>query len=220
MFDSTVAYRVGGYDFVGMSASWKKLCLELPCSNRVVIPPVYATSWIETTIEGEPVLLQVWKGDCPHVLRGLPGGIGGEVGIYRRDNARKIPNVLDIPALNDFPAEIQPLVQRVAEEIIRLAIGTAESGTDRWWPFPMPVKMEMRFSHRDRPFFTVDPVEGDGTDPAYWLSRWMGYGSYGRYAISELPGLVPLRTVDYTMEFGVAGKWFRWDAPGSAIVPM
>ena len=75
--------------------------------------------------------------------------------------------------------------------------------------------IEMRFSHRGRPFFTADPVETDG----YWMSRWMGYGSYVELIAHEFPHPPPLRAADYVMDFAVAGNWFRWDAPDSPIVP-
>jgi len=221
VLDSVQKYEdARGYHYVGMSKSWKKLCLDLPDSPRVKIPPLYETQWIDTTIAGQPVLIQAWNGDCPHALRGLPGGIGGEVGIYRRDDARQIPDALQIPALAEFPAAWRPEIAKIASALIEHAVGLAEEGVERWWPYPqLNAQIEMSFSHGGRPFFTADPPEpADG----YWMSRWMGYGSYVKYVAHELlhGHTVPLRTAEYTMDFTVGGKAFRWDAFDSPIVAL
>ena len=220
LLDSTINYTdARGYNYVGMSESWKNLCLEIPCSKRVVIPPGYPTQWIDTTIDGKDVVIQVWKGNCPHVLPDLPGGIGGEVGIYRREPGRTIPNVLDIPALQLFPPAMRPRVAAIVSELIRQAITGLNTRTEIWWPYPaLNAQIEMNFVHGKTvsEFFTASPETTGG----YWMSRWMTYRSYRNYTWSELlrRRVVPVPAFKYTMEFAVKGQRFRWKEPGSAIV--
>jgi hypothetical protein len=56
----------------------------LPCGPWTVLPG-YPTSYFDTTINGRRVLVQLWKGLCPDYLGRGPGGIGAEVGLYKRD---------------------------------------------------------------------------------------------------------------------------------------
>ena len=214
MLDSTTSYEDGrGYDYVGMSESWKQLCLALPCSERVVIEPVYKTRWLTTTIGGEEVVIQAWKGHIPKGLRAMPGGIGGEVGIYRRMPGRAIPDILDIPALVMFPPEIQPLVKTVMSRVIGELVAAAEAGVDLWWPFPeLDAQIDMWFTNprTGDDFFTASPSEAAG---GYWMSRWMNYGSYVNYIASEQLR-IPVHAYEYVMEFGVKGHRFRWADAG------
>jgi hypothetical protein len=219
MLDSTTSYKDDrGYDYVGMSESWKKLCIPLPCSERVVVEPVYKTQWLTTTINGQEVVIQAWKGQLPKGVRSLPGGVGGEVGIYRRMPGRKIPELLDIPALSTFPEATQPMVRAFVSTVIKEFVELAESGVELWWPFPeLGAQIDMWFINprTGGDFFTASPSEPAG---GYWMSRWMDYGSYVSYIASEQLQ-VPIHAHDYVMELGVAGKRFRWADASRPIVP-
>jgi len=58
ILDATVHFTDSrGYRYVGISDSWKKLCLELPDSKRVKIEPVYKQQYLHTTIDGQPVVI-------------------------------------------------------------------------------------------------------------------------------------------------------------------
>jgi hypothetical protein len=223
ILDATVQFKdTRGYQYVGMSDSWKRMCLDLPCSKRVKVPPVYKQQSLTTTIDGQEIVIQAWKGNCPKAYREMPGGIGGEVGIYRRIPGKEIPDVLALPRLNDFPANVRPKVKAALSKLIKELVETAESGVDLWWPYPeLDAQIEMRLLHPDRDveLFHANPSEAAG---GYWMSRWMHYWSYAKYVARELFHLrrVPLNTFDYRMQFSVKGHRFEWGAPSSPIRPL
>jgi hypothetical protein len=77
---------VDGHKFVETSDQWNTMCEALPCFAEMYWPG-YATKCISTTIRGHAAVVQLWKGFCPQLLGShdaFPGGIGAEVGIYRR----------------------------------------------------------------------------------------------------------------------------------------
>jgi hypothetical protein len=95
----TIRYvGAGGYWFNETSESWKEMCRAFPCFAALQWPG-YASTVIEDRINGQDVVIQLWKGWCPKFL-GLagvqifPGGIGGEVGVYRRMPGRARPTSL------------------------------------------------------------------------------------------------------------------------------
>ena len=179
ILDATEHYKDDrGYRYVGISDSWKRLCLDLPDSKRVQVPLLYKQQSLHTTIDGVPVVLQAWKGDCPQLYREMPGGIGGEVGIYHSVPGKTIPDELVLPRIDSFPEALRPLVREVASRILKDAVEAAEANVEWWWPFPdLGAEIEMRFVHpdTDEELFHADPSEPAG---GYWMSRWMGYGSY------------------------------------------
>ena len=59
-----------GYSYVETSERWKELCSGLPCFAALQWPG-YATEVVESEIDGEPVVIQLWKGWCQKFL-GLP----------------------------------------------------------------------------------------------------------------------------------------------------
>jgi hypothetical protein len=208
-----------GYHYVAMSASWKRMCLDLPCSKRVQIPLVYKERHLDTTIDGEDVVIQAWRGNCPKTFRGMPGGFGGEVGIYRRMPDRRIPDTLDLPRVKDFPMFTRPIVTAIISRLVKEAVEVAEADVDWWWPYPeLDARIDMRFlqpSSNDV-FFEADPPEPAG---GYWMSRWMHPLSYERYVVHELQDgrIPPVHAYDYPMEFAVKGVRFRWGAVDAPI---
>src|ERR1700686_1042367 len=93
MTSPVVAYEdSAGYKYVETSPEWKQLCVGLPCFKEVQWPD-YSTKVVEDTINGRPVVIQLWKGWCQQFLglENFPGGIGGEVGIYERVQGRGFP---------------------------------------------------------------------------------------------------------------------------------
>ena len=182
------------YSYVETSESWKALCSQLPCFTALQWPG-YSTLVIDDEIDGENVVIQLWKGWCPQPLGPtLPGGVGAEVGAYRR-----MPGSLRLRSL--------PLVPKFAADYIRAKLGEF---TDRefWWPFPeLGAQLE---------FTLVNPVTGEpvfsaGPETSYWLARWMSLGSYARYALRN-PGRVPLLVDNYTLEYSINGRQGRWAA--------
>ncbi len=67
MESPVIAYNENGYDFVETSEVWKQLCTVLPCFRQVAWPN-YPTAVVEDTIEGKPVVIQLWKGWCQQFL--------------------------------------------------------------------------------------------------------------------------------------------------------
>jgi hypothetical protein len=74
-----------GYTYNETSESWKQFCTQFPCFPWLTWPD-YATTYWDTVIGGQPVVIQLWKGWCQKFLgmNRFPGGIGGEVGVYQR----------------------------------------------------------------------------------------------------------------------------------------
>ena len=67
MFNPTVRYVENGYDFNETSPEWKEACRNLPCFSAVWWPD-YSTEVIEETINGEPIVIQLWIGWCQKFL--------------------------------------------------------------------------------------------------------------------------------------------------------
>ena len=222
IFDSTVHHKDSrGYEYVAISDSWKRMCLDLPCSRRVVIPGLYKQQFLHTKIDGEDCVIQAWKGHCPQGYRELPGGIGGEVGIYRTIQGKKIPKELAVPRIDEFPALVRPAVKKIVSRILKELVEIAESNVEWWWPYPeLNAKIEMRLVHPDHAsdLFKAEPAENPG---GYWMSRWMTYDSYDRFVRHEtLHGNMQPRPQDYHMDLEVGGQRFHWGAPDSKIIPV
>jgi hypothetical protein len=81
----TRRYTENGFDFDETSDEWKVMCQALPCFAALHWPD-YSTKVVEDRINGQAVVIQLWKGFCPQFLNAanFPGGTGAEVGIYRR----------------------------------------------------------------------------------------------------------------------------------------
>jgi hypothetical protein len=82
-----------GYHYVETSDEWKQACLALPCFSLLAWPD-YKTTTVEDVIDGEPVVIQLWKGWCQKFFGDddFPGGIGAEVGIYHGSSrAQPVP---------------------------------------------------------------------------------------------------------------------------------
>lgn len=221
IFDSTVHHKDSrGFDFVAISDSWKRMCLDLPCSKRVQVPLVYKQQFLHTKIDGHDCVIQAWKGNCPQGYRELPGGIGGEVGIYRTIKGKQIPDELAIPRLDSFPVIARPIVKKIVSKILKEAVELAEANTEWWWPFPelnVPIEMRLMYPDHKVELFDANPVEPAG---GYWMSRWMSYDSHQRFTMHEKAhGNAVPQPYDFHMDLRVGGQKFHWGAPGSPIVP-
>jgi hypothetical protein len=183
------------YSYVETSESWKALCSQLPCFTALQWPG-YATLVIDDEIDGENVVIQLWKGWCPQFLNSstFPGGVGAEVGVYRR-----MPGGLRLRSL--------PLVPRSMRRWIRQRLGEF---TDRefWWPFP-ELEAELEFTLVNP--VTAEPVFSAGPETSYWLAKWMSLGSYARYALDQ-SGRVPMLVDSYVLEYTINGRPGRWPA--------
>ncbi|MFO0587371.1 MAG: hypothetical protein U0441_07525 [Polyangiaceae bacterium] len=158
-----------GYEFVEATDFLASLCLPLPCWSGLRWDG-YLTTVREVHLGGEKVVIQAWKGTCARfaLLPDTPGGIGGEVGIYRQ--------VADCPVPREVPPDLQasPRFELPAEPC------------DLWWPHPAArakLSFELLHPKTGAPFFHVgsDRTQGD-----FWLSHLMTFESYQRYE-SERP---------------------------------
>lgn len=193
-----------GYKYTETTDGWNTLCSSLPCFAGLHWPD-YDTRVIETRIDGEALVIQLWKGWCPRFLglTSFPGGIGAEVGVYRRMPGRQPPT-----ALSFLPPPLRAV----------LAKAYASLPTDAlWWPVT------------DRPFdidfVLTNPVTGQrffdsGPRHTWWRNKWMLEDSYARYKQSQgrrwlalpwwFPGnaLVPGAATGYRLDFTINGQSF------------
>ncbi len=196
---ATIQYSDGrGYGFIETSEQWKVLCSNLPCFTALQWPG-YSTLVVDDTINGEPVVIQLWKGLCPNFL-GLsqfPGGFGAEVGVYRRMPGRARPTSLPF------------LPPNVAASILSSIASLTDN--ELWWPAP-DLNAQLTYTlinpNTNQPFYSAGP------ETSYWLAAWMSMGSYFKYSWDQ--GFkVPLMPDDYILEYTVNGKPGRWPAQGS-----
>jgi hypothetical protein len=193
MHAPTIRYKgEGGFTYNETSESWKQLCTMFPCFMALQWPG-YATTIVEDVIDGQAVVIQLWKGLCPKFLGMLgvqyfPGGVGAEVGIYRRIPGKLAPTAL--PGLPD------PLAQKILSGLRNLA------DTEFWWPFPeLGATLECSFINP----LTGETVFSGGPQKGYWLTKWMDENDYATYRQTHAtPGYT-----DYILDFHVNGKHYR-----------
>jgi hypothetical protein len=176
-----------GYHYEETSPAWKVACKDLP-SFAALHWPGYETSVVEDTIDGQPVVIQLWKGHCQRFfgLNDFPGGIGAEVGIYRRIAGKPLP-----ASLPNLPSEISGFILHAIHAL----------GTDFWWPYPdLQTQVSFDFVNptTNKTFFSAGP------EATYWMNRWMRPDSYRAYA--SVNSQLPLWTEDYVLNYTINGK--------------
>lgn len=183
-----------GYEFLEVDEWLAQQCSILPCFKALQWG-VYDTTIIEENINGHDVVIQLWKGRCDKPLGSeFPGGIGGEVGIYRRIPGREVPS--------NVPSFLRPLLAPLAH------------GADIWWPYPeLGVTMEFELINpkTGKTFFRTGSSQGKF---GYWLTRWMRFTSYDRYKKTVEN---PVWAVNYWMVATVNGKKYVWGPPELAM---
>lgn len=181
-----------GYHYVETSDAWKTMCLDLPCFTAVAWPD-YATKVVEDTIDGKPVVIQLWKGWCQKFLgrNDFPGGIGAEVGVYHRVLGKRPPAQLSF-----LPSGLTHL--------LGLSVDLADSHF--WWPFPelnAEIDFELINPKTKQTFFRAGP------ERTYWMNKWMNTDSYHRYRHDQ-HGNVPLFSDHYQLRYRINGKTYVW----------
>lgn len=183
-----------GYQYVETAEWWKQACTGFPCFAGLQWPD-YATKVIEDNICGEPVVIQLWKGWCQKFLglQQFPGGIGAEVGVYRRIPGRVRPTAL-------------PLLPPAFASFILKTISNV-SDNDLWWAFPelgAQINFTLTNPVTGQTFFTAGP------ETTYWLNKWMNDGSYSKYQRDQNSN-TPTFAMDYRLDFAINGKSYaRW----------
>lgn len=206
MESAVLAYEENGYKFVETSQAWKDLCTVLPCFKQVEWPD-YSTEIVEDTIDGKPVVIQLWKGWCQQFLgrEDFPGGIGGEVGIYERVTDR------------GFPTERPDFFPETMWKFLREASKHADGHF--WWPVAELNEIEFDF---------INPITNTvmfhaGPEKTYWMNKWMDTDSYDEYRHTQgkrwswLPewfpknSQTPVFAANYVLEYKINGKTYpRW----------
>ena len=190
----------GGYNYDETSEFQKKICAVFPCAMAMQWPG-YATTIVEDTLDGAEIVIQLWKGLCPKFddalwTQYLPGGVGAEVGIYRRIPGKVIPTSFG----NLQPG---PLLQAL------MALSHT-AAADLWWPAPdLGAELWMRFINPN----TREVMFEAGPQTGYWLTKWMYPSDYRNYK-RDHDGAA--NYTDYILEFTVNGKiYHHWPAePG------
>ena len=177
-----------GYKFDATSPEWKEACAVLPCFAALQWPD-YATKCIPDTIDGKPVMIQLWKGRCEQFLSrtDFPGGIGGEVGVYVL-----VPEGRRLPELKILPPLLRPLFNAAA----------AFGGKHLWWPEPTlstTIEFTLTNPKTNTKFLTAGP------EKTYWLNKWMQLGSFDQY---EKKNPVPTWSTEFVMNFTINGKTY------------
>ena len=179
-----------GYDYCETADDWKTACLALPCFTAVQWPD-YGTAVIEDVIDGQPVVIQLWKGWCQKFLDDpdFPGGIGAEVGIYVRTQG-KAPR----DRLEHFPAKLSDFILG----------GLARVGGEHlWWPSPKGATIT---------FQLVNPKTGDvfvdaDAQTTYWRNKWLQPDSYEDYKKTHD---TPIFSDRYQLRYTINGVAYEW----------
>ena len=159
-----------GFKYVETKDPFKNFCANFPCFAALQWPG-YATKVIQDkTINGIPVVIQLWKGLCERFpgQDKFPGGYGAEVGIYRKMPGRIRPT--SVPFLP--PAAAALILANVA----------SLSDNDLWWAFPeLNAQIEFDFINP----FTGQPAFHAGPENTYWMNKWMNEASYSQYRLTQ-----------------------------------
>jgi hypothetical protein len=186
---TTIQYAdASGYQYDETSESWKQTCTAFPCFAALQWPG-YSTLVVDgEVIDGQPIVIQLWKGTCQKLFKGLPGGIGAEVGVYRRMPGRARPTSL-------------PFLPRAVASAILQAISRL-SDDELWWPFPelgTMIEFTLTNPSTGEPFFSAGP------ELTYWQNKWMDSGSYAQYG-EDQQGQIPSSPTGYVLNYRINGK--------------
>ncbi len=203
----TVAYQEPtGYKYVETSDELKAAAAALPCFKALHWPD-YATEIVEDTINGKPVVIQLWKGWCEQFLSSpdFPGGVGAEVGIYERVTGKGFPA--------ERPEWCPQALWLFLQQKSKLADG------DFWWPVAEQNEVEWEL---------INPVSNTvafraGPQKTYWRNKWMDNESYRQFEKDQgkrwswlpswFPGnsRTPALAVNYVLSYKINGKSYpRW----------
>jgi hypothetical protein len=178
-----------GYTYDETAEWWKTSCEAFPCFGALQWPG-YTTYAFPDVIDGQPVVIQLWKGTCEKFagLNDFPGGVGAEVGVYHIVPGRAITS-----SLSFLPASF---VEFIISSIATLG------GSSLWWAFPeLGTKIEFTLTNpvTQQTFFAAGP------EVTYWLNKWMFNDSYALYS-SDQGGQVPSSPTDYALRYKINGR--------------
>jgi hypothetical protein len=178
-----------GYEYDETAEWWKRACMAFPCFAAVEWPG-YATQVINDVIDGQPVIIQLWKGTCQKFLglNNFPGGIGAEVGVYHVVPGRAITS-----SLSFLPANFGKFILNAVANL---------SDNELWWAFPeLGTRIDFTLTNpvTQQTFFTGGP------EITYWMNKWMFDGSYTQYG-NDQSNRIPPSPTDYILNYRINGK--------------
>jgi hypothetical protein len=152
------------------------------------------TQVVEDTIDGQAVVIQLWKGTCQKFLglADFPGGIGAEVGVYHRVPGRARPTLSSLSFLpSPFAAFIVTTIATLTDDQL-------------WWAFPeLNTQIDFALTNpvTNQLFFNA------GSETTYWLNKWMDDDSYETYQNNQ-GGQTPASPTDYLLGYRINGSPF------------
>jgi phosphatidylserine/phosphatidylglycerophosphate/cardiolipin synthase-like enzyme len=206
-----IRYYAGGSHYTETAQWFKQVCAGLPCFFAIGWPGYKTTVFEHIQIDGQDVVIQPWKGWCQRFagLNGLPGGVGAEVGVYRRIPGQftkfmKQDGALDFikKYLKSHP-EVPPGQQ--SSSYLDQVMQTADSLV--WWPFP---ELNAKVSFTLQNPTTDETIFHAGPENTYWLCKWMAPDDYDKYAdvpANQVPKRFDFQNIaDFTLTFRVSGQ--------------
>jgi len=217
------------YLFVETSDWWKDMCSILPCFPALAWSG-YLTKCIDTTINGHPVVIQLWKGWCQKFFgrSDFPGGIGAEVGIYRRISKVKHvvtvkpqPFLRSLKSLKDYvhgektggprlpsSSELGFLPAEMKKQMLD-ALSHLKDG-QFWWPYPeLGTVIEWQLERPDtgQVFFRMPRPQ-----TTYWCNRWMDPQSYNLFKADPKNNAYPsyFDGWRYRLRYKIIGQEYLW----------
>jgi len=188
LLSPTIRYSdASGFTYDETSESWKQMCQAFPCFAGLHWPG-YSTGVVEDVVDGQPIVIQWWNGWCQKFLGSspFPGGIGAEVGIYRRIPGKLPP--LSLPFLpSSLAAELLTAYSRLSDH-------------ELWWPFPeLGASIEFTLTNpvTGLPFFSAGP------ETSYWLTKWMDEGAFLNYLRAQGRFIAP---EDFRLDYRIKGR--------------
>jgi len=182
----------------------------------------YLTKVVEDKIGGFPIVIQLWKGWCERLggrYANFPGGMGAEVGVYRRVSEdeeyserflfKKPVKEMD-KGMHQFrnnlakvPQKVKPL-EKVVAALPRHDRPQGDPEGDVWYPFPeLRTRLWFKLVNpltREKFFQTTE-------QSTWWLTRWMAPDSYrNKYKKQHT---VPAFPADFKLHYTINGKTYE-----------
>ena len=216
-----------GYWFTATTQWWRNVCARWPCA--IWLDWIgYANAKIDVKIDGQDVVIHVWKGWCQQFLPQLsswfpgfsfPGGIGAEVGIYTYVKPPKEHRDLRATRRPPWPIEIASALASWKRRF--QAHATSKDAVRWWWPASNAVVRSIG----PVSFTLTEPESGDAiikdyTTESYWTCKWMERPSFEKWRAERSSITRPLgvNADEYRLTFSVAGVNYLWAESTSEIV--